>query len=333
MPSTGGQKTQLAHDWEDLSTAREVCVATGQCPSEERRYPFPSALDMLRAAFQLAVEDSLSPGWLRTPEQVDGGDFPGPWRTLHTPRDVMEFLIEYDASMQKSVSKSDLETKVKDMINALAIMSESVSNALLRESAILNNYTDLFNKWFTMPESKPLAVPRNQTIHCRYAERETTTPSSPESTLTLQARAKRKKFKRKKLPLHATLPSEVSNSVKIYKINQDVFINLLSRTEPAAKDKDLFLQQFTFGMESVIDCKDIYFACKIARRSPKFVYRSHPQMARALGTAIASRQKAHNWYCRLPHEDPRCESNSGHLQFLEQLRKAQAVLIGDTEDD
>jgi hypothetical protein len=113
-----------------------------------------STLSNLKAAIHIACKDAISSSWLRTPEQIDGGAFPGPWLRIDSRKQAEEFLIEYDVARASPICYKKMKVQVKALTESLRLLSPSVVDALVRQIARTHNYTYLLDR---NPAEGPLA--------------------------------------------------------------------------------------------------------------------------------------------------------------------------------
>lgn len=66
----------------------------------------------LVAVLKMAVSEATNATWLRAVEQLDGGDYPGPWRKLETSEKVAEFLFEHYLAVTKPLNMADIQALV-----------------------------------------------------------------------------------------------------------------------------------------------------------------------------------------------------------------------------
>jgi hypothetical protein len=141
---TGNHRTKINHDWEDLSTANQIWTALRydsiqSCSKGERIH------SNLKVAIDIACKDALSSNWLRTPEQIDGGAFPGPWLKLHSRNEVKSFLVEYDVARASPICYNKMKVQVKALIESLRLLSPTACDALAGQIARTHNYTHLLD--------------------------------------------------------------------------------------------------------------------------------------------------------------------------------------------
>lgn len=68
------------------------------------------ARDRLLTALRWAVEDAGLGRPLRTTEQIDGGDLPGPERKLDNPKDAVVFLFQLSVAVAKNCKAQDIDS-------------------------------------------------------------------------------------------------------------------------------------------------------------------------------------------------------------------------------
>lgn len=98
----------------------------------------------LSAAVNIATEDALSPGWLRTREQIDGGAFPLQLLKCHTWATSETLLLDHHYAMMDPKRKADAQAAVKTLEDAgFGDVTDSMARELLVATII-----------FIFPESR-----------------------------------------------------------------------------------------------------------------------------------------------------------------------------------
>lgn len=139
---TGNHRTKISLDWEDLSTSHQIRRNLGY-RTNVSNVSRESTLSNPMAAIDIACKDAISSSWLRTPEQIDGGAFPGPWLKLRNRKEVESFLVEYDVARASPICYNKMKVLVKGLIESLRLLSPSALDALVGQIARTHNYTHL----------------------------------------------------------------------------------------------------------------------------------------------------------------------------------------------
>jgi hypothetical protein len=308
---TGSNRTRINHDWDDLSTAEQVWAAL-EYEEPDLYGRKERSFANLKAAIDIACKDALSLNWLRTLEQVEGGAFPGPWLKLHSRKQAEDFLIEYDAARASPISCNKMKVQVRALIESLRLLSPTAFDALLGQIARTHNYTHLLDN----------DVPTSSHSSSVAATEPATSVRSVAPTPTVPT-----------LPLGAELDDDTQECCRKYHRDQEAFEKEL-RDAPVSPEKkkehdSLFdWKPYTDskGRSKItpITCDNYPRIFAILDRNPGWVMGE--VMAKKLRGAIFNREKAQEWYQRLPVTDPRRGEDGGHRKFIKVLKEGEAIL-------
>lgn len=135
------------------------------------------AVANLQATLIMAVDDACNPGWLRSLEQVEGGDFT-PKRELKTWQDVKDYLLEFDLHMKTPLPNVDKERFIQ-LAKTAILRSDAGEQQYAICRAKYYNYTNLLPETFAAEASvqKQLEPPKNRT--CPPSDDASSTKSPP----------------------------------------------------------------------------------------------------------------------------------------------------------
>jgi hypothetical protein len=333
---TGNHRTELSHNWEDMSTADQIYTSLGHNSLEVFNGRGKRSFANLKAAVDIACRDALSSNWLRTLEQIGGGAFPGPWLKLHSRNEAEAFLIEYDVARASPISYNNMKVQVKALIESLRLLSPTAVDALIGQIARTHNYTYLLDNDATTgsPNSSvanfqvpgaaqnqveaPDAAATSPPISPRPTAVESATPfMAPSPTLP-------------PLPLGAELDEEMQEYYEQYHRDQEFFEKFIFYTYLPWQDEKEYKGLFDWepyidrnGRSKVrpITCDNYPSVFAILDRQPGWVM--GPKLAKSLRGAISNREEVQKWYQRLPVIDPRRGKDGGHQNFTMYSKRAR----------
>lgn len=151
-PMTGSHRTVLRHDWKDLSIASQIISVLNVTTAGDND---EGVLQNLQATVGMARKDMISRWWLRTREQVNGGDYPGPLVQLRTRRQVEAFLIDYDVTRGQNHSETNFSAQMEALKESMRLFTPSLYDGFIVNLARFHNYTQLLDR-FAAPKD-PMA--------------------------------------------------------------------------------------------------------------------------------------------------------------------------------
>jgi hypothetical protein len=338
---TGNHRTKINRDWEDLSTIDQIRTTLGY-ETDIAYVSRDSTLSNLKSAINIACKDAISSSWLRTPEQIDGGAFPGPWLKLRSRKQAEEFLIEYDVARASPICYNKMKVQVKALTESLRLLSPSVLDALVRQIARTHNYTHLLDDDAAEgPPTLSANVPdppnaaQNDTSSLRVAAKSLTVhPSKVTATESANhTPAVAPSPRLPTLPLGTELDEDTQYYCYHYNRDQEAFEEKLKHA-PMSPDKKKeydslfdwkpYLDQKGRSKITPITCDNYPRVFAILNGTPDWVMGE--VMAKKLRGAIYNREQAQKWYERLPATDPRRDEDGGHRNFIKVLKEGEAIL-------
>lgn len=337
---TSNHRTKINHDWDDLSSADQVWASLGyETPSAGHKSHARNERTLLnlKAAVDMAAKDALSPSWLRTPEQITGGTFPGPWIGLHSRTEVEAFLIEYDVARASAVSYTEMKVQLK----SLPRFSPTAYDTLTESIARTHNYTHLLRKHIaTSSPSSPVATSDTPVATQSAAEPTKSVPEHPPADQRKTAADPPASVKSvapstslPTLQLGAELDEDTQDYCYQYHRDQEAFEKALRYAPVAPDDKREYDGLFDWkpytdhkgrSKTTPVTCDNYPRVFAILSRAPD--WNMSQEMARKLRGAIFYREQAQKWYQRLPASDPRRDGDGGHQNFIKVLKDGEAVL-------
>lgn len=348
---TGDRRTNMNHDWEDLSTDHQIWATLGYETPASGCKPFARnsrTLLHLKAAVDIATKDALSSGWLRTLEQIEGGPFPGPWLKFHKRSEVEAFLVEYDVARATPISCDILRARVKALVESLSALNGKAYGKLIEELARTHNYVELLQLRFEDPSSESLADSKingpksipDVAIHHKAVETDNKPIPQASSTSVKSPGAASSAAAVRILPplaKGAELDEKTQTYCRQYHRDQEALEKELYGAPVSPEDKQTYDSLFNWkhyadqrGYIKVnpITCDNYPRVFAILSRTKGWTV--GPNMAKVLRGAIYNREKAREWYQRLPMNDPRRSEDDGHDNFLEVLKEGEAMLLGQS---
>lgn len=347
---TGDHRTNIKHDWEDLSTDHQIWATFGYDTPGSGSKPLARnsrTLLQLKAAVDIATKDAFSTGWLRTLEHIEGGPFPGPWLKLHKRSDVEAFLVEYDVARASPISHSILKTRVKALVESLSALNRKAYDKLIEELAQTHNYTHLLQIRFEAPSDDSLAASTNGSknipdvaILHKVAETDSKPLSQVSSTLVKPSGAVSSAVAIPTLPClakGAELDEKTQAYCRQYHRDQEALEKELRDAPVRPEDKKTYDSLFDWkpyadqrGWMKVTPITSGNYPQVFAILSRNKGWTMGPNMAKVLRGAIYNREKAREWYQRLPMNDPRRSEDDGHDNFLKVLKEGEAMLLSQS---
>lgn len=343
---TQGKRTQIHHDWKTLPTVNEIGEVLGYMkPGDGYMSPGRNERTLLnlRVAVDVAIRDALSPGWLRTPEQIQGGAFPGPWLKPHSRNAVEAFLIEYDVARASPVGYKKMMMQVDALVKHLHAFSQPIHDNLIEQIARTHNYAHLLvNNSTTDLQGSSVAstvTPRNDAKTLGPA---VASPQTESSTAGVKGTAP--------VPPAAPVPSvttEPSSSTSAeaailerkarnlsceYHRDQDILNKELYDAAVSSSDKERLRSLFRGGsgtvelaFPSMLQASNYSDAFVILNRTPGWTM--SPKMSQALRGTICKREEVHSLYERLSARGLSSGDDGGHVYFLNILKLGEAKLL------
>lgn len=335
-PEIGGRRAEIPKS-DQLSTLNEILKARGCFSSTvEARLP---ALDILAAAIKMASDDATNANWVRTLEQIDGGDFSRP-RVVLNQQDADNLLLELEVARSGPSSKRILDLKVEGETNRFRGLTVSMRDAFLVNIAQRHGFTNVFARFPRFRHiGKPTAriiklvqlASEEARVYDGYTYQapiaiEPTTADTPDTIL----------------PGHDEgLDLELALIVRAYsKAGRDISTSLVDFLEAKMPSWPAHMRDRIYGLYST----EQHIEDGVSTRYPKMrsnsAFESLAREARQAGwtmtdevagwfiTAITGRRELRNWYDRLPHNDSRFEANEQHEAWLQTMIEVVVALVG-----
>lgn len=327
----------------DLPTIEEVWERV-ECPPP-RSGPRPRrSLASFQAAITMAIDHASSPGWLRSREQVNGGQHPG-GRTLDSRDDIVCFLSEYDFAMKGPVCKAEIETAIASFKARPPVFDDAQVVKMAQE----NNYANLIPT-DVLKKAQQALVERSvlertkivsSTTMAAHSDNASTLPKTPKPNDDTFVSAS------SPLALGATLPSELGELVGTYQEAGQTFLKWLLNEagfQKGEQDETGRVTKLSVGMGTSIWNVKIRYDPHEPRNKPaiavpyifsesylvltKSLRVSVPKnVAESLNVCISGREKVYEWHQRLPENDSRYPDNAKHKHHINTLQKARDTLI------
>lgn len=292
----------------ELSEIEEDCEARGFLPKEKNGF---KALAILKAAVSSAIRDATSPRKARTQQQIDGGQFPGPWRKISQWEEKKAFLSDYDSVAKKS--KSGL----KGIGDLVASTPGSETDKMAAEQALRYNYTSLLPEDIAKKYNIP-TVRRMDLIDLIKAEKSGSTRASPSAT------------PKKDQELLKGLGKVVASYQQLGRDISKCLIDSLPEADKASAETLYTL--VTCSERGVFQQYPEMRSCRafevVASKVSKSGWKMNDKVAGWFVAAIMDRRKLRNWYDHLPNNDERFDHNGQHEHFLQTLIKVAKELLG-----
>lgn len=297
---------------------------------------------MIKATVKMASDDAASPAWVRTREQVDGGDFSQP-RKLRSRDDVFDFLIDHDIDTPQVLSKQALKSAVAREKRRCEQLPDKEMVAIAVDRAQRHNYPSLLRGYVGRPSLKKqtaqtielvrIAREEMRPIPANSSTSDDTPPTAAANTTGTSGIAAAMSSIHHSLRKDETLPSDLAELCGTYGSAGCEITTRLVTFLKLQLDYWNVTEARRIGLQWPIeDGEYCWESCsafeRTARKARQSGWIMDDEVASLFITAITARRELRGWYDRLPSNDSRFPSNVNHEAWLKTLVRVAIILAG-----